>query len=167
MAEIKLAAEDGNVIFEYDEKTWYCGIGNGEVLFGTIELKPEEWEALCAALRAATPKKVDGPDRLKEVRERLATALGEHRLRDDYLPTAASLKEREVALERRANHIELCMEAALDRLDRVLQGEDYIERWERAAEESNGAISFKAPRPEARPDYKTPAEEFREKLEDR
>jgi hypothetical protein len=33
----------GPLHFEYDPKTRYLGIGNGDELYGTAEVSPEDW----------------------------------------------------------------------------------------------------------------------------
>lgn len=154
MSEVKI----GPLVLEYDEDTRYLGVGNGEELLGTAEIDPETWEALRAAVPSDTPGAmealapgVDHVQRAGEARESLAGALGHHRLKDDYLPTPTSLEDRTRQLEERHKFIELGMARALDRIDRLLQGEDYIEKWRKASEESKGGIHFEAPAAEALP----------------
>lgn len=40
----------GPLHFEYDPKTRYLGIGNGEELYGTAEITVETWEGFVAAV---------------------------------------------------------------------------------------------------------------------
>lgn len=72
--------------------------------------------------------------RVDEAHSLLAPALGRFRCDDD-----------------RDDGIERELEAALDRLKRVLIGEDYIERGEALRDESDGAYHFTPPLPESLP----------------
>jgi hypothetical protein len=78
------------------------------------------------------PKLAD--ERMEEAREELATVFGLMRLSrmldDDY----------EVRLER-----------VLDRIDRALQGEDYIAQWQELKDEVGDALGWEPPRAEALP----------------
>jgi hypothetical protein len=80
----------------------------------------EELDALSTALRA------NWSARAREAKGSIATALGQLRAGD----TA---------------RLEFNLQAALDRLHRIIEGEDYIERWEKLAAENPGAVSFTAP----------------------
>ena len=81
-----------------------------------------------------------GDSRTDEARSELASALG--RLRCHLAPDLAP-----VDLEA----VERSLTAALDRLDRVLVGEDYIEKREALCNESNGAYHFTPPPDDALP----------------
>lgn len=139
----------GPFTFDYDARSHYLRLSTtGAGYLGITELEPDVWAVFAQALgdkvsQEAKQEAQQTPDRVGEARERLAVALGAFRLR-----VGGTADEK---LKENNRHIELNMEKALDRLDRLAQGEDYIERWEKLKEESHGAIHFEPPSEEALP----------------